>query len=106
MKIRFQLKGLLVEVRGLPQGLSITVRAHSAPPAEAAGVSPLLRQRINACKTMTELLQLLFSTTEKTEAVMALFDQKLEALERGEGFSFYQPFKPNNNESTSSHSVA
>lgn len=90
-----------VEVKELPHGISVTVQAHSSRPTESRSVSPLLEQRINACKTMRELLELLFTTTEKTEAVMALFDLKMEALEK-EGFSIHQHFKTNNNGSTSS----
>ena len=106
MKIKFQLKGLVVQVKELPNGLSITIEAVTKHhPAQCATIPSVLEQRINACKTLSELLHLLFTTTEKTEAVMALFDLKMEALEK-EGFSIYQPFKSNNNGSTSSAQFA
>ena len=105
MKITFRLKGMMVEVKDLPTGISVTIQSINYPSGESQGVSPFLEQRINACKSMRELLELLFTTTEKTEAVMALFDQKMEALEK-EGFSIHQSFKTNNNGSTSSAQFA
>lgn len=104
MKLRFHLNGLSVAIDFLPQRLQITVMASNSP-VESQSVSPLLKQRINACKTMRELLELLFSTPDKTEAEMALFDQKLEALEQ-EGFSISKTFKSNDNGSASSQSIA
>ena len=106
MKIKFRLKGMVLQVKELPNGLSITIEAitkHS--PAQCATIPTALEQRIKACKSMRELLELLFTTTEKTEAVMALFDQKINALER-EGFSIHQTIKTNNNGSTSSAQFA
>ena len=106
MKLKFKLKGMMVEVKELPNGLAITIEAiPKHPPAQCATISSLLEQRINACKTLQELLHLLFTTTEKTEAVMALFDLKIEALEK-QGFSIHQSFKTNNNGSTSSAQFA
>ena len=101
MKLKFQLKGLVVQVEELPNGISVTILSKKHRPAESQAVSPQLRQRINSCKSLTELLGLLFTTTEKSEAVMALFDRKMEALEK-EGFSIVKPFKTNNNGSASS----
>lgn len=105
MKIRFRLKGMLVEVKELPNGISVTIETINHRPAESRRVSPLLEQRINGCKFMRELLELLFTTPNKTEAVMALFDLKMSALEK-EGFTIHQPFKQNNNGSTSSAQFA
>ena len=97
---------MVLQVKELPHGLSITIESVTKHhPAKSATIPSALEQRINSCKSMRELLEQLFTTTEKSEAVMALFDQKMEALEK-EGFSIHQSFKTNNNGSTSSAQFA
>jgi len=56
-----------------------------------------LLHRINACTTLPELMELLFTTTEKTETIIQAFDQKIEALEKAGQTSRTYTFDPVNN---------
>ncbi len=69
-------------------------------------VHPSLLHRINSCKTLAELTQLLFATTEKTEAVLKAFDQKIDALEKEGQTLFHHPVNYNNNGSTTPTNAA
>ena len=60
-------------------------------------VPPSLLHKINSCKTLAELTQLLFATTEKNEAVLKAFDQKIDALEKEGQTLFHHPVNYINN---------
>lgn len=86
--------------------IDITITIKKKRRSESAAVPKDLLQRIDGCKSLTELLQLLFSTTQKTESVLAAFDAKIEALEKeGQTLSLH-PLNSTNNGSTEASAVA